>query len=119
MLRLPKFMSRRKRIRLMKKRAMANMRSSQNPDTTAHFNSRSNSENKVTLLRTQQFEPLDNAFDFPEITEEAKEERFSLVKGEYLPSRKFLNKEKFETFGIDAETRKILMDAEYYHYLIV
>jgi hypothetical protein len=41
------------------------------------------------------------------------------VKGKYLPSRTFLNKEKFETFGIDHETRKILMDAEYYHYLII
>ena len=56
--------------------------------------------------------------EIEEEKEEKKQNRPSLVKGRYLPSMK-LNKEKLETFGIDAETRKMLMDAEYYHYLTI
>lgn len=70
------------------------------------------------MPRSQNYVSTGLIDDAPEIEEERSSSRFSLVKGDYLPSRKF-NKEKFETLGIDAETRKILMDAEYYHYLII
>lgn len=51
--------------------------------------------------------------------QDIQEDRPTLIKGEYLPSRKFLSKAKLEELGIDEETRQVLMDAEYYHYLTI
>ena len=45
----------------------------------------------------------------------------SLIKGLYLPNLKTLasSKDKCKELGIDNKTRKLIMDAEYYHYLTI
>ena len=59
------------------------------------------------------------AIDLEEIEEEKG--RSSFVMKNLLPNLKNItaSREKCEALGIDEETRKLLKDAEYYHYLVI
>ena len=54
-----------------------------------------------------------------EFVEDKRDNTATLVKGEFLPNLRFKNKEMLAAFGIDEHIRKVLLDAEYYHYLCI
>lgn len=131
----PKYMSRRKRLRLLKKKAMELVKEKVKAEMEAEQKSQpaflSVDEAKQAKTRSprtpRRSKSSTDLFSIQaeEGSQELSEQRIdsvgrrsSFVKGSLLPSRKF-DQEKLEALGIDQETQKVLMDAEYYHYLTV